>query len=283
MGIFLILKKHRYYKRNRKGICITSIITWNIAAIIRIWVVLWFLNKMAMVQTTFTHFTLSDTASFWHWHCGHWQSNWKELFLQHQHAMGGWNSVPTASVSLSQLPRNAQKSIWLSLSQTGLLDNIKYAWIIYVFLFTDSKKYVPSSLYLIFLLSWVVEELKRPRQHILFLLGFSLDLVNPFKTFLGSEASLAFLSRLLTLRGVASEPQLRVFHITWPFTSLQPKASSFWDSDATSLTQRGEGVGQPQPSSFSASLPVLAAASEVLGASKEKALWLYCWRSSDIF
>lgn len=42
------------YKRNRKAICITSISTWNVAATIRIWVVLWFLNKMAMVQTAFT-------------------------------------------------------------------------------------------------------------------------------------------------------------------------------------------------------------------------------------
>lgn len=54
MGILLILKKHRNYKRNRKVICIASISTCNTAAETRIWAVWWFLNNMAMIQTPVT-------------------------------------------------------------------------------------------------------------------------------------------------------------------------------------------------------------------------------------
>lgn len=58
-------------------------------------------------------------------------------------------------------------------------------------------------------------ELKRTRKCIfsLFLLGFSLDPVNPFNPFLGSKASLAFISGLLAPRHLASGHWLRVFHV----------------------------------------------------------------------
>lgn len=54
MGILLTLKKHRDYEKNRKAIHIAPISTRNLAAMVRIWAVLWILSNMAMVQTAFT-------------------------------------------------------------------------------------------------------------------------------------------------------------------------------------------------------------------------------------